>query len=35
MGGSASSSSTANDAPIANQNTLPDQPPIPVSTSAR
>lgn len=34
MGGSASSG-TANDPPIANQNTLPDQPPIPVSTSAR
>jgi hypothetical protein len=34
MGGGASSSS-ANDAPLANQNTLPDQPPIPASTSAR
>lgn len=34
MGGTASSGSTS-DAPIANQNTLPDQPAIPVSTSAR
>jgi len=34
MGGS-TSSGTANDAPVANQNTLPDQPAIPVSTSAR